>query len=266
MSARSMAAMVAAGLVLGCAALHAEPKSKYSQSDVGAEREVIDLLRREAASPIDRRASLQPLLKRLPDSEAARWQSGFIKTEKSWRSFDAPLDTEQAALMAEFRDRRSAATDSVRGKLALAKWCDANALNDEARALRTAALFLASPAEQPHILKSLGYRQAGNQWVGPRELRDAKRTAHEAELSVKLWGPRIERIARQLQASTHQRIAARKALFEIADPAAIPAMEIHLGPQEPALLVEKLATMPAYEASLSLARLAVFTDAAEVRA
>jgi hypothetical protein len=54
-------------------------------------------------------------------------------------------------------------------------------------------------------------------------------------------------------------------LLEIADPAAIPALENHLGTQEPLSLVKVLSGMSAYQASLALAGLAVLSESADVR-
>ncbi|HEY2252591.1 MAG TPA: hypothetical protein VGH74_16070, partial [Planctomycetaceae bacterium] len=45
---------------------------------------------RSANRPVDRREQLATALEQNPDSEAARWQSGFIRAGNQWRSFDEP--------------------------------------------------------------------------------------------------------------------------------------------------------------------------------
>jgi hypothetical protein len=190
---------------------------------------------------------------------------GYLRTEGAWQAFDAPLESERARMLDEYRERRRAAPGNVRGHLSVAAWCQTHGLRDEERAHRTAALVMSSPSEQPHILKSLGYRQVGEEWLSPFEAEDLRLMAIETEKSLRRWGPKVEKIFEQLHGSVRQKNLGRAALAEIEDPGAIPALEYYFGPQETSQLIDKLEAMRAHEASVSLARLAVFSDSIVLR-
>jgi hypothetical protein len=259
--------LVAITVALSCAWAYAGPEPRADRHGSGTD-EVKLVLQREQHAPIDRRAELQSALKRQPDLAAARWQSGYVAASGVWRSYGDSPDGALLTKLESYRTRRAAARNTVRDQLTVAGWCKREGLRDQERAHRRVALNFASPAEQPEILDSLGYRRVGDQWLSPQDIEDWRRYSRAAEDSLKVWGNRVERLAAQLQESPRQREMARAALLEIRDPAAIPALESRLAGRDVAeslLLIKVLTSMPAYEASLALARLAVFSEWAETR-
>ncbi|HVV99361.1 MAG TPA: hypothetical protein VHB77_03405, partial [Planctomycetaceae bacterium] len=204
--------------------LEARPKPRAERRDSGAD-EVKLVLQREQNAPIDRRAELQDVLKRQPDLGEARWQSGYVDVGGAWQSYAARPKAVLLANLERYRQEREAVGKTVRDQLALAVWCKREGLRDQERAHRLAAVRIANPAEQQPIFESLGYRQAGGQWLSPQEVNDWERQARAADESLKSWGRQVERLAAQVQGNGGHRARARAALLEIQDPAAVSALE-----------------------------------------
>ena len=75
-------------LVIGQPPSVAATKKGAGKSDDAAAKTVEKVLRAEAAGQVDRRALLADALQAKSDSPKARWQAGFVRVGKSWRSFD----------------------------------------------------------------------------------------------------------------------------------------------------------------------------------
>ncbi|MBI3864424.1 MAG: hypothetical protein HY290_21285, partial [Planctomycetia bacterium] len=89
MSSRMLCTVVLvalAGLHRPCVAC-AAGKEASSKADPG--RPAVErVLRAEVAGPVDRRELLAGALKEHASSPLVRWQAGFVRDGKSWRSFD----------------------------------------------------------------------------------------------------------------------------------------------------------------------------------
>ncbi|HVW00031.1 MAG TPA: hypothetical protein VHB77_06820, partial [Planctomycetaceae bacterium] len=256
----TVAALVASGLF--STALGAGPKSRPHTPAHDDEADDVNLvLLREQTRALDRRAELHSVLNRQPDLAPARWHSGYVETSGSWRSYASPADPQTLELLEQYRRKRSILDGTVRAQVHLAHWCHEQGLRDQARAHLTAALADAQPADRPAIYERLGYHQVGDHWLSPGEIAEWSTIGKQAEASFKHWGPIIERIAAQLDGNPHLKRIARKALEDIRDPAAIPAIEAALLYRNEVgahAAIETLQQIDAYQASQALSRAAVF--------
>src|SRR5207302_6691974 len=117
------------------------------------------------------RGKLAAAVQENSDSRAARWQSGFVQNGKSWLSFDEPPSSDPSSgILEAYQSRRREASRTSAGQVELANWCKKQGLPERERAHLSAALDLASEAEQPALLVRLGFLQVGNQWLSRAEL------------------------------------------------------------------------------------------------
>jgi hypothetical protein len=221
------------------------------------------VLRAEAAGQVDRRALLADALKARSDSPTARWQAGFVRAGKSWRSFD---ETDSTAANSDIRRqylaRRGEAAKTFEDQLELADWCGRRRLIDQEQAHLAAALALAPESEQPPLLERLGYRQVGAQWLSREQLSEWQRTNREAEASLQKWSARLERIASSMNGTKRRHEAAVARLRAMADATAVPAIEFILAGRDEECTqaaVETLTQIDSPAASLALAKQGVFS-------
>jgi hypothetical protein len=240
---------------------------KKSAQKVDPAQEAVDrVLRAELAGQVDRRGQLEDLLKSQPEFAAARWQAGYVRDGKSWRSFDDPPAA--VDLLADYRLRREGAPQTLAGQVDLANWCRKNDLPDQERAHLMAAAALAPEIEQPKLLQRLGCRQIGNRWFSHDQLVEWRDMIRRSEAALKLWGPRLEKIGDKLDGSQRRRESAVASLKELTGPDVIPAIEYVLCGRDEAsaaTAIDALANMPFYESSVALARSAVFSKWDNVR-
>lgn len=224
-------------------------------------------LRAEAAGEVDRREQLTDVLREQPDFSAARWQAGFVREGKTWRSFDESPAVTDSGLSAEYASQRDQAQATCAGQLKLAKWCKRHALADQERAHLWAALESAGEADRPEVLSRLGYLPVGDRWLSRADLLLWRERNQRALNSLKRWGPRLEKISQQLEGLPTQRETARKGLSQLTDPDVIPALEYLLcgNPAAAGLAVETLKRWPDAEATLALVKQAVFSQWPEIR-
>ena len=232
-------------------------------------RLVQDALAREAQG-VDsgREALLQAALHQSPGYAPARWHSGYVKSGKRWAHFnEVAVQAASRRVLARYRLIRNRYPQTVEGQLNLAKWCSQRKLNAEARAHYTKVLEL-----NPNHVEArarLGFCRIEGVWLSPQEISAARKRAREAEAALRKWRPRLEILRKQLQSSKPKlRALAVEKIKKIDDPAAIPAMELVLssaGEKTAKLVVEALANMTAYEASIALSRHAVFAPSVFVR-
>jgi len=227
------------------------------------------VLRTEVAGEVDRRTQLAATLEQNPDSSAARWQAGYVRDGKQWRSFDAQSGEQvPTEATAQYRKRREEAPKTFPGQLELANWCRKEGLKDQERAHLLSALSLAPDQELPAVRRRLGYAQIGTQWLSGEQLSAWKVAIRRSDSSLKKWSSRLERIAQRLEGDKLQREAALAELHSIADSSTIPAIELVLAGRDGGsaqAAVEAIKHISGPESSLALAKLAVFSTSPEVR-
>ena len=217
-------------------ALAAAPK-KFPKSRPG--RNAVDsVLRSEVAGEVNRREKLCGALEELSDSSAVRWQAGFIRDGKSWRSFDEfPEDSPDSKVLSEYLSRRRDASHDFADQLSLADWCAGQNLRDQERAHLNLALA-AAPADQiGQIRNRLGWRQIGRIWFSSDDLREWQKFNELTRASLHRWQGRLNQIAAKgLSGSARQREAALAALIKITDPDVVPLEWTFAGFSEAALI------------------------------
>lgn len=226
-------------------------------------------LRAEVAGQVDRRENLARALIEAPESQAVRWQAGFVRDGKTWRSFDESAGTNSnSAVIDEYQSRRREVPQTVTGQVDLANWCKKHGLVDQERAHLNAALFLAPTGDQTEIRRRLGWQEIGGVLFSPDDLQAWQRFVTLTEASLKHWDPKLTQIVKGLSGSPKQRDLALAALKQIKEPDAVPAIELKLAglSEEGALVaVDAMRRIEGIASTLALARHAVFSPWPEVR-
>jgi hypothetical protein len=263
-------------VVVGCcfclprAPAEAAGKKKSADKPDAAAAAVEKVLRSEVAGPVDRRGQLAETLKQQPGSAAARWQAGFVRDGNMWRSYDeSALNDAQVRSADEYRRRRQETSHEFSAQLDLANWCRKQGLLDREQAHLFAAASSAREEDQIAVLRRLGFRNVNGVCLSPDDLREWKRLNDAAQVALKHCEARLNAIANGLSGTPRQRDAAIVSLREMCDPSTIPAIEIVLSDHSEGVAldaVEALAHLDDPQASLALARQAVFSNWARVRA
>ncbi|HIA20292.1 MAG TPA: hypothetical protein EYN70_12900, partial [Planctomycetaceae bacterium] len=199
----------------------------------------------------------------------AQWHQGCVQFKRTW------IDAEKLpALLKEdpritlYLKQREQAGDTISGNLLMADWRRKKGLQEQERAHLLRVLDF--DANQQVARTRLGFRQINGQWVTPADLQQARQRFVVDQQNFTTWGPRIEKLRRQLhKRSPAQRAAARQQVLQITDSAAIFALEQVLArdtePTVAFLALEALHQLPDYEATQALARIAVTTPLEAVR-
>src|SRR4051794_26354537 len=109
------------GVIAAAAPLAAQSPVRKSAKADAAQRAIEQVLLRETASRVDRREELGDAMRQQPDSDQLRWQSGYIRDGRIWRSFDAlGASSADAEKLVEYRERRGTSSATAAGQLELA--------------------------------------------------------------------------------------------------------------------------------------------------
>lgn len=262
---RSTLALLAVAL-LPAAFARAETKAERFQAASDLVKEALHL--EVYGESHDRETLLRQALSEAPNLETAHWHLGHVKVRGKWVAFDEAAEAvKENRLLAEYRHRRKAIADDAEGHLSLADWCREHNLEDRERAHLSRVVELAP--DHRDARRRLGHTRVGGQWLTAEERREEFERAKAQRKSLAEWRPEMRDIARGLsRRGLAQREAAELRLGEIADPAAIAAMEeviCPLGEEASKLVVETIAAMNEHEASVALARQAVYSPHEAVR-
>ena len=214
-----------------------------------------------------------------PDNRLARWQLGELQVDNKWVAAEeaqrrAAVDPKQV----EYRERRTAAGQSLQGQLALARWCRKNNLNDEAQFSWASVLALEPKNEE--ALKALNVRWEKGRLVSATQSAQTKDQLRDAKRAAERWASKIVKWRRAV--SGHDVTTREAALAEIraiTEKDAIPSLEdVTLGRdagdprhadeclQIGLEFLDALQKMPGQPATESLARHAVFAAGDKARA
>jgi Pretoxin HINT domain len=125
------------------------------------------------------------------ENRLAHWQLGEVQINKQWvRVEEAQQRAAGDRQQAEYRERRSAATDSLQDQWALAKWCRKNSLVDEAR-FHWANVLAADPNNED-ALRALDMRWHRGRLLPTSEIAaikkgDGARRREQLAASVAKW-------------------------------------------------------------------------------
>jgi hypothetical protein len=207
-----------------------------------------------------------------PHDATARGLMGLVAFEGGWKAPETIretvlADTDLGRRLAEYHARRARAAYTADAQWNLALWCEANGLEDEARAHLTTVVRL-DPAREA-AWKRLGCRKAGGRWVGAEQLAAERAEAEAQRRADRAWKPLLAKYRDGLGARDDARRAeAEAALAHLDDPRAVPAVWATFArgnARGQAWAVRILTQIDGTEASRALAALAVFSPSAEVR-
>jgi hypothetical protein len=265
-----MAWAAGAAVLAGSGWLAAGPAAAESkgQQDRTASGYVAEALQAELAGKNSRRDGLlRAALEEAPDHPAARSQSGYVRSAGRWVKFDEPSPSASADhRLAAYRRMRDKYGDTVAEQLELARWCKRARLLEQYRAHLGHVLEM--DPDQPEARAGLDYQWVNGGWMTTADIERAKSRAAAADAALRQWRPKLLEIRDGLLArNPKRRQKAEEKLLAIEDSAAIGAIEAVLCEKEASAPagIEKLADMPAAEASVSLARQALFSPWPAVR-
>ncbi|MGD0900642.1 MAG: polymorphic toxin-type HINT domain-containing protein [Thermoguttaceae bacterium] len=155
--------------------------------------------------------------------------------------------------------------DTVEPQLKLARWCKEAGLPEQWRAHLGHVLQLDPDNQEARA--ALGYQRVGGGWMTGPEIGRVKARAAAANAALREWRPRLIKIRNGLPRGDERKAIAQERLDAIQDSTAVGAIEAVLcGDRVTALTgINKLAEMPAADASVSLARQALFSPWPPVR-
>lgn len=265
---RFVIAAVVAAIALSSLNTVAARASTKAARNAAADELVGEALHREIYGATGERSQLLEAAKReSPDHPAAMWHSGHVKVRGKWvKVADVPQQTNDDPRIQRYEQKRLLADDTVAGHLALADYCHKLRLADRERAHLTRVVELAP--DHAAARARLGFQRVSGRWVDVAQSERAADEANENGEAFRLWSRRLATVRRSFKGGRLQQEAGAQKLMEIRDPAAVPAIEAHLvSLNEPAALasIKALEAMDAYQADLTIARVAVFCQWSDVR-
>jgi hypothetical protein len=197
---------------------------------------------------------------------------GLVAYRGGWRSPDTvsaevKADEDLARRLAEYNARRGRAAMTADAQWDLVLWCEKNGLDAEAKAHLTTVVRL-DPAREA-AWKRLGCKKVGNRWISAEQLAAEKAELEAQKQADKRWRPLLAKYRDWLAGKDEtKRAEAEKALGEINDPRAVPAVWAVFArgdERSQARAVQVLGQIEGVDASRALAALAVFSPSGEVR-
>jgi hypothetical protein len=253
---------------IGWTAVCAAGAEYQTQQERAASRCVSEALESEITGKNSHRDGLlKAALEEAPDHPAARWQSGYVRSGGRWVKFEElPELASQDQRLAAYRRMRDKFGDTVEAQLELARWCKRARLPEQSRAHLGHVLQLDPDHQEARAL--LGYKWINGTWMTDKDVERARTRAAAADAALRQWRPKLVEIRDGLEnRSPKRRQIAQDRLDAIEDSRAVGAVEAVLCQREATALagINKLAEMPAADASVSLARQALFSPWPAVR-
>jgi hypothetical protein len=236
--------------------------------DDGKESRLRYLLSAEKDRLVDREAELATVRNRGLDT--AWWQSGFVKGQDQWLTYDEAVSAaKQGDSFETYEAERAASGDSPEGHLRLASWCRRNDMLDRERAHLTEALTAKPRLQNERLLKRAGFERVLGGWMSKEQRDRLEAEVARIDDSLNHWRQKLLRIDRQLAGTASMQRKALSDLKEIVDPNAVAAIDLILG-RHPRLdtaraAMRTLRQIDGYEASQVLAKYAVFSDIPTIR-
>lgn len=238
------------------------------KTDTQLVRQVLTWETLQDSVDVDRRGTLRPAVNPAVASNAAWWQSGFVKVGDSWRHAEIAPDDIEPALWNEYRAVRDAAEQTPQAQLKLSNWCQSHKLPDQERAHLTQVIVLAGTGfDRTPVYMRMGYRPWGEHWVSPAEFQDLQTETRRNDEQLARWRPALERIVRNWGGTAKQRKRAQDELSAMKDATAVGTMVAAASLNESLALAicEQLGSLQAFESSRGLAMISVQSDWRSVR-
>ena len=215
-----------------------------------------------------RRAYLSATLRQDAEHAAARWHSGWIRHQGTWRTPEevARFSAGDAQLQQYLQHRRQVGSKADTQE-ALARWCRNQGLDARCR-----AHLLVGVRQAPNnavIQKALGRSLHSGRWMTNDELRASRQLRQRLQKAYRSWRAELLKLRNSLSDDGSQEPAQTEHdLARICDPSAIAALEeVFSNHSEPLaiLAVDLLDRMEQGAATESLIRHAVWSDWPVVR-
>jgi hypothetical protein len=207
-----------------------------------------------------------------PSNVLARGLVGLVAYQGKWSRPDevsghAQDDPKRRQLTREYLERRARTADRADDQWKLAIWCEENGLKDQAIA-HYHAVLRRDPGREG-ALRRLGFKKLGGRWIKPEWQAAQKQESEQQNKANKHWKPLLEKWSLALAGRDKARRAeAGKALSEVTDPRAVPAIWAVFAPKDTEgqkLGVRLLGQIDAPGSSRALALLALLSPSSDVR-
>jgi hypothetical protein len=219
------------------------------------------LLRAAAQQQPIASSALAALIERSPDDAQLRSQAGYIRRDGSWIRYDTARQQQAyVETVREYEHRRSTTLKTAEAQFALGQWCAERAMSERASAHWQKALELKPDLELAR--QRLGMVFVDPWWITREQHEALEQRNLAARQAMTKWSGRLTTLAIALESPASQRRAQALAeLKTIREPEAFVPLETYLSARSDdlaRLVVEHLATVSGEEATLSLARHAVY--------
>ncbi len=207
-----------------------------------------------------------------PGHATARGLMGLVADAGGWKRPDAVAEQIKAdgplsAALADYKARRDGTPTKADAQWKLALWCEENGLEAEAKAHQTIVTRL--DPNHAKAWKRLGYTKQDGRWSTAEQLAEEKLEAELQKKADRAWRPRLEKWRDMLAGKDgKKRAEAERALLEVTDPRAVPAVWAVFGhgqAERQTVAVQLLGQIDGPAASRALSTLTVFSPAADVR-
>jgi len=252
----------------GCLVAVVQAQGTYETRPMTPMAIVTAALQAEADGNMDRRDELLAYaVQRYPAYAPAHWHRGEVKLYGKWTRLEAARDVIGSDRLYQYRQFRDGKGDSIADQLTVANWCRDHGLKPQERAHLVQVLQQDSGHYQART--RLGFRLIDGRWRLRSQLQKDAAVAKDERKALGRYREDLDTWAGQMHLEDPRlQENGRTSIVAIKDPAAIPAMEDRLALHSvPVALaaVQAIGNMPQYEASVALARQAVFSPSAEVR-
>lgn len=198
--------------------------------------------------------------------ESLRWHSGQIQIAKEWIFVKELGPSHLNAQLEKYQKERGKADLNLNSHRKMARWCQHNDLNSQARAHWFAILELIPSDAEAN--QALGFVHRDNRWLSPEEMKTIEQRAREDFEAMKVWVPRVRDwvIAMEGQ-DTKKRLKAIQQLKDVQDPRIVPAIGIALynvSPDTALHLLDVVVRFKTQNACFLLANLAMTDPSSEL--
>ena len=245
----------------------ANPPTKTDKKIAAAK--LTEALQAEADGDLQRRNYLLAELSLSSECAPAMWYTGqFRDSQKEWTTIEQSVkEAEQNQTLDQYEQLRAKQNGSTAEQLQLARWCQKNKLNEQAKS-HYVTIIQREPNNQPARI-ALGFVRGQNGWIDPQEIQNLKERDDEVKRSLKLYASKVAGIVRKLSSKHEQlRDAAHQEMTDTLDPVIVPAIQRGMNSsnlQIATAAVDWLVRIDSIEASKSLVQFALWHSDEAIR-
>ena len=241
--------------------------SKESDGDQ-AKRLVQAALQSEITGTAQEREELVKQASALQSQDpSVHWQLGQVKIGNVWRDYTSLVDqSKKSKVLEEYRVLRDSSQPTLASQIQVTTFCLKHGLKEQAKSHWSAILEL--DPDNANARKQMGFVRLGGRWLLSNEIESERRSSTKIAENLRKNLPGLRSIGEDL---INLRITSTEATAKICVDASIysiPGWELCLSSDNSrgaSAVVGALETLSAPEASLSLARHAVWANDSKVR-